>query len=505
MQKDAFYRESGILIFSNICTGMLGFMFSIILSNKLGSEGVGLYGLIMPIYNLVICLICGGIVAAISKTSAYYFANNDYKNIRKTVKVSAGFDLVWSVLIVAIFFFLTPLVGEYIIKDPRSQYALKIICPAMIFIAISNILKGFFYGTSKTIVPALIDVGEKFIRISFFIFILNFTNAQTVEECVTLAYLTLCIGEFISLTLLYIFYRFFIKDKNSTPKEHTYSKLLKDVLAISLPLCAYSFLTTGITTVSSLVVPRRLMVAGFTYSESLALLGNFSGMSLTIAMFPAIVISSIATILIPNLSQMIAYKDYNVIKERTGEVLQLSLLIGLATAVICFLIPSELGRLFYNREDISNYIQFAALIAPFVFISVTSLSILNGLGKSGVLLRNSVLCAIIELALIYALTSIRAINVYGIGIASILNNIILIILNYYEIRKSIIPNFNFYDIIVSILISILTYFVLKWFVVNSSGLNFYMKTFLPIIFSFLIILLCGVKCSSNNTSTSKIK
>ena len=497
MQKDAFYRESGILIFSNICTGILGFMFSIILSNILGSEGVGLYGLIMPIYNLVICLICGGIIAALSKTSAYYFANNDYKNIRKTVKVSFGFDLVWSVLIVTIFFFLAPLVGEYLIKDPRSQYALKIICPAMIFIAISNILKGFFYGVSKTIVPALIDVCEKFIRISFFIFILNITKAKTVEECVTLAYITLCIGEIISLILLYIFYLIIIRGKNESPKEETYSKLLKDVLVISLPLCAYSFLTTAISTISSLVVPRRLMTAGFTYQESLSLLGKFSGMSLTISLFPAIIISSIATILIPNLSQMIAYKDYNVIKIRTGEVLQLSLLVGLATSIICFLIPSQLGRLFFNREDISNYIQFAGIIAPFIFISVTSLSILNGLGKSSILLRNSVLCSLIELALIYFLSSIRTINVYGIGMASILSNIILIGLNNYEIEKSIIPDFKLYDIIISVLVTILTYFILKVFIINSSSLNFYIRTFLPIFSAFFIILVCGIKLNSN--------
>ncbi len=499
MHKDAFYRESSILIFSNICTGILGFMFSIILSKILGSEGIGLYGLIMPIYNLVICLICGGIIAALSKTSAYYYVNNDFKNIRKTVKASIGFDLIWSVLIVAIFFFLTPLVGEYIVKDPRSQYALKIICPAMIFIAISNILKGFFYGTSKTIVPALIDVAEKFIRISFFVFILKVTKAKTVEECVSLAYLTLCIGELISLMLLYTFYLIFIKGKNKSPNEETYSKLLKDVLVISLPLCAYSFLTTGIGTISSLIVPRRLMVAGFTYSESLSLLGMFSGMSLTIALFPLIVISSISTILIPNLSQMIASKDYDNIKERTGEVFQISLLVGLATTVICFLIPSELGRLFFQRDDISNYIQLASITAPFIYVSVTSLSILNGLGKSSILLRNSVFCSIIELALIYILSSINYINVYGIGIASIINNIILIGLNYHEIRKSIIPNFKFYDITVSILISILTYFILRSIIINSNSLNFYIKTFLPIALSFIIILLGGIKLCSNKT------
>ncbi len=496
MHKDAFYRESTILTFSNICTGMLGFFFSIILSKILGPEGVGLYGLIMPIYNLIICLICGGIIAALSKTSAYYFVNNDYKNIRKTVKVSAGFDLAWSLLIVMIFFFLTPLVGEYIVKDPRSLYALKIICPAMIFIAISNILKGFFYGTSRTIVPALIDVVEKFIRISFFVFILKVTKAKTVEECVTLAYFTLCIGELISLLLLYIFYLIHIKGKNESFNEQRYSKLLMDVLIISLPLCAYSFLTTGIGTISSLIVPRRLMIAGFTYQESLSLIGKFYGMSLTIALFPAIVITSISTILIPNLSQIYATKNFKIIKERTGEVLHLSFLIGLATTVICFLIPNELGSLFFQRSDISSYIRYASIVAPLIFVSTTSLSILNGLGRSTILLRNSVICSIIELILIFILTSISSINVYGIGIASIINNGILIALNFHEIKKFTTPDFKFYDVMMSLLIAILTYIILKSTLTSIEYLNFYIKTFLPILLAFIVILIGGFKLSS---------
>ena len=67
MGKDTFYRDTFVLTLSNLAMGVLRFMFSIILSRQLGPEGLGLYGLIMPIYDLFCCLVCGGIIAAISR------------------------------------------------------------------------------------------------------------------------------------------------------------------------------------------------------------------------------------------------------------------------------------------------------------------------------------------------------------------------------------------------------------------------------------------------------
>ncbi|MDV5106516.1 hypothetical protein R2R32_10060 [Clostridium perfringens] len=81
------------------------------------------------------------------------------------MKVVAIFNFIWCLIIGIFVFFLSPIIGHFWAKDPRIIKSIMVTCPAMIFIALSNILKGFFYGTSKITVPSFIDILEKSLRI----------------------------------------------------------------------------------------------------------------------------------------------------------------------------------------------------------------------------------------------------------------------------------------------------------------------------------------------------
>ncbi|WP_032120820.1 stage V sporulation protein B [Clostridium amazonitimonense] len=459
MVKDRFYRDSFTLTLSNLTTGVLGFMFSIILSRELGPEGMGLYGLIMPIYNLFICLICGGIIVAISKISAIYKDNNDIGNLKNTIKATMKFDFLWSFIIVLLVFIFAPFLGEKIIKDTRTIYAIRITCPAMIFIALSNILKGYFYGTSSIKIPAFIDILEKFIRIIIILFIVNYFKLSTITQTVSAAYVALCFGEFISLALLYIYYKRSTRKLSYVPKKtEGRAQLLFDVLVISLPLCLNGFISTALGALSTLILPRRLMSSGFQYSEALSTIGKFTGMTLNIVFFPMIVISSIVTVLIPDLSQSVNRKDTYFVENRILEVLRISFILGLATVILCISIPEYLGKMFFKRDDLTTYIKFASLSAPILYCSSTTYGILNGLGKQNTVLRNSLVTSLFELVSLYILTGIKSINIFGYGITMMMSSIVSIILNLKEIKKYYSLNISIINIFIYILISLLFYF-----------------------------------------------
>ena len=189
-------------------------------------------------------------------------------------------------------------IGTNLIKDARTVYAIQVTCQAMVCIALTSILKGYFYGVSNIKIPAFIDIFEKFVRILILICLINTFTIQGTQNKVTAAYIALAVGEFISLLLLYGYY---IKNRRSIhipfkAKREDAVQLLFDILVISFPLCLNGFLSTALSTASTLIVPRRLVSIGIEYNDALSLIGKFTGMSMTIIFFPLIVVTSIFTI-----------------------------------------------------------------------------------------------------------------------------------------------------------------------------------------------------------------
>lgn len=467
---DNFYKNSFFLILSNLTTGVLGFIFSIILSRLLGAEGMALYGLVMPLYNLFICLMCGGVITAISKLSAIYYDNHDYYNLRKTIKTTFSLNIVWAFIVAILVFLFAPQIATYIIKDNRTILALRIITPAMIFICLSNIIKGFFYGTSQILVPAIIDIGEKALRVFIILALLYHFGVKSLETSVALAYTALIIGEFVSLVLLYIYYKRYVKPlKGSCIYKESRAQLAFNVLVISFPLCLNGLSTTALDTLATLILPRRLVAAGLEYSSALNAIGKFSGMSMNIVMFPMLVIGSLITLLIPNLSKLMNKKDYFLASNRIKEVLKIAMILGLCTLSIALNMPEDLGYMFFKRRDLGQYISFAALCPPITFVANATVGILNGLGKQNLILRNSIIISCLDLVFLYILAGIPEINVYAFGISILISSVLMLILNLKEINKSIALNINIMNFIYVVLLGILCFFTLKTCILSFSS------------------------------------
>lgn len=461
MKFDKFYEDTIVLTISNFATGILRFIFSIILSNKLGAEGVGLFQLVMPVYDLFCCLVCGGLSIAISRKAAILYGDKDYRNIKLLIRTSSVFTLIWSIFVCIALFFNLNFFTSYIIKDPRTIYSLEVICPAILFVALSSVFKGYFYGISKAKIPAYIDIFEKAIRVGVVIGIIDLFALKTITKTVTAVYAALSFGELISLIMLYAAYLICSKKEKSNYRAYEgKGQLLFDVLIVSVPLCINGFVSSLLSAASTLILPRRLVVAGFVYKDALEMIGKFSGMALSITFFPMIIIGSMSTVLVPEISQNINQKNYFAVEKRIIEVLKVSFFLGIATLIICLSIPEHLGKLFYNRTDLGNYIVVSALSVPLSYVSAATFSILSGLGKQNKILINSLIISVEELILLYVLTGISFINIYGYGITLFVTALTAYILNMRDIRKFCEIKFSSGDIFIDFLLSIFLYLIL---------------------------------------------
>ncbi|SKA90699.1 stage V sporulation protein B [Caloramator quimbayensis] len=470
MKRSSFAGKTLILILSNIITGTLAFVFSIILSRKIGSEGMGLYQLTMPVYSLFLCITGGGITVSISKIAAEKKATGNLKELYNTIKAVCIFEIIWSILVTAVLIMSCSIISKKLLYDERTMYGIIAFCPALIIISISSVYKGAYYGIQRVLEPAIIDIVEKIIRIIVICTLLSALKSMSLEIKTAAAFITLSFGEMVSLILFVICFKGYVRKNPIHGKSDNDFQLIFNVLRLSFPLALNGILGTIFTAIIAVLIPRRLQDAGFIYEEALSLFGKLEGMALTIAFYPSIVINSLCVLLVPSISEAVTFKKEQSVTRKMNLSLKITSLIAFSSAAIFFSIPLRIGFFFYNDETVGELLKMLSIGLPLVYIEITLCALLNGIGKQGALLLNSIIIALFELIALYIFIGIPDINIKGYAIDFILYPIIGIILNLKEIKKSLNYSFDFTGIIIfPFLCSILLYFIINSVFINISS------------------------------------
>ena len=146
---------------------------------------------------------------------------------------------------------------------------------------------------------------------------------------------------------------------------------------------------------------------------------------------------------------------------KAGETRTIAFLLGMATTIICQLIPSSLGEMFYHRDDLGLYIRLSSISAPIFFVSNTMVGILNGLNRQSIILRNSIIVSVTEILSLYFFTAIPSINIFSYVITIFITSTLGLLINLYEVKKHIELNLSIFNIIIFTLMGILIFLLLN--------------------------------------------
>lgn len=441
MEGSSFLKKTAVLTVSNILTGTLTFIYTIFLSRQMGASGMGLYQLVSPVFSLFLCITGGGITVTLSKLAAEKKAAGKIKELYKTVKLMCIFEFFWAILITVVLLFTSNLIANNILSDPRTRLGILCFGPALIIISMSSVFKGTYYGIQRILEPAIIDVVEKILRIIMIFPLMNVVKNMnlSVEYYTAAAMLVISMGEVFSFILFFLSYRNYVRKNPAIGKCENGKTLVSNVLKLAIPLALNGILSTIFSMILTLLIPKRLMAGGFSYDDSISLLGKLEGMALTILFYPAIILNALCTVLIPSISEALAAgKDY-LINHRTNIAIKVASIVGFSSTVLLLSKGNSIGEFFYNDPYVGYLLSLLALPLPLVYIEIISFSILNGLGKQGNLLINSTIVSICDVIFVYILLGIPSLTIKGYAINFFLSSIFAIILNFAVIQKS----FNF--------------------------------------------------------------
>ncbi len=417
MKKRSLINGTIILIISSFIVKILGFVYRIYLSNIIGAEGMGLFQLVLPLYSLVILTLTSGISIAVSKLVSEQFARSNFINLKRIANCAVGLIIFVSIFVSIGILCFVDFLSLSILKDGRTYLSLLIVTPFIPIIASVAAIKGYFYAINNVTPTAISQIVEQGIKIgSTIIMILYFSN-YSIEYLCACAILGMVLGEISNLIVLLIIYVLKKDTFNNTNNLCILRKrtIIKKVVRISVPVSVNRFITSVMSAIELILIPRMIQKGGLNYHQSIEEYGKLAGMALPLAYFPALVSSTLATILVPAISESLSLKKIRTVNYRISRSIEITCMLGFIATILFMLYPNEIGNLLYRRYSIGNILFYLSFTCIFLYLQQTLLGILNGLGKQAISLRNSIIGYSVRIISVYFFVPYCGLKGYIVG------------------------------------------------------------------------------------------
>ena len=387
------------LVVTAVITQTMGTIFRVYMSNTIGATAIGLYQLIITVYAFAITTTVSGITLLVTRLVSQAIALHKTTYIKNIVFKCTAISLLISLITGGILFFGSNFIAENILQQKETALALKILAPSLPFIAVSSSLRGYFCSVRQAYKTAGEQLLEQITEIGVFLLLVGTLAPKGIAYACCAIAVGSTVSEIVTAFYSFILYKTDVK-KYSDGGNYA---LKKPLLFIGIPVTLSSCLRSGLNIVENATIPKGLRIYGKSAENALTDYGIIMGMVMPLIGFPAIVIYSFATLLIPEMSEVYERTDKKKIQYIASNAIKIVLLFSLPIAVILFFFGKETGILFYHSEQAGHYICILSLTVPLVYLDKIVDSLLKGLNQQIAYLSYNILDSIISVTLVILL------------------------------------------------------------------------------------------------------
>ncbi len=435
-----------ILTVAGFITRFLGFFYRIFLADRLGASLLGTYQLIFPVYGIAFTIYGAGIQTAISQIIASSCAvsdkvpRNDQGNAcptaRRILAYGLGISLCLSLTLLTLIQNFAGTIATYLLLEPSCTPYLRILSLLFPFCGVSACLNGYYYGLQNAKVPAMTQIVEQFSRLGFVFLILCLYPMPPKQGCIVAVW-GLVVGEVVSN--LYVICQFIhhqkipVKKPGSSIRPFRRDRLFRRLLSVSITLTGTKLVVSILNSTEAVFIPAALRMYGYSASDALALYGILTGMVLPFLLFPSSITNSIAVMLLPAVADSQAMGQQKQVKRYVTTSTLYCLLIGFLFTIFFLLFGNLIGELCFHNQTAGSFLRILSWLCPFLYLSTTLNSIINGLGKNRQTFLITVVSQSIKLCSLVFCVPRFGIYAYLIGILA--SQIIMTILSCLCLRQ----------------------------------------------------------------------
>ena len=401
-----------LLTAAGFLTRVLGFFYRIFLSRAIGAEGLGLYNMVHPVYGICFSLCAGSIQTALSR----FIAANARKSktvFRTALLISFCLSLLLAFLICR---FSLPL-ARYVLLEESCAGLLPFMALSIPFSAVHACINGYYYGMRRTLVPASSQIAEQAIRMGAVFLIADILTEQGAPLTVELAAAGHLIGEIASCLYTAAWFCLFspsgrLEEERSgigrsflaslRSSAAAFRETAAPLMTLALPLMGNRLILNLLGSAEAVWIPDRLSASGLTSQEAFEVYGVLTGMAMPFIFFPSAITNSMAVLLLPDVAQ--AQADGK--RDRIARTISMSMRYSLYMGILCIGVFTwfgpQLGAGVFHNAASGTFMQILAWLCPFLYLSSTAGSILNGLGQTRITFLHNTAALLLRLVFVLA-------------------------------------------------------------------------------------------------------
>ena len=343
-------------------------------------------------------------------------------------------------------FFGANYISDVILQIPETALTLVALSPAIFFVSIASVMRGYFNGINKISATAKSQTLEQIFKTVLTIAVVEIvvlfygTNVTIMAAGANLA---TTLSVLLSFGYLGAYYKLNKKanmkleiEKRAVKTESAMS-IVKRIIFVSLPITLSAIMSTLNKNVDSMTVPR-ILKKFMSESQAKIQYGILSGKVDTLITLPLSFNVAFSTALVPTISAAIARNDTRSASKRISFSMLLSMIIGLPCTFGMFVFAQQIIDLvFPNATAGSTLLQISAFTVIFSVLAQTANGALQGLGKIMIPAVSGFAGLIVKIISNIILLQIPSIGVNGAAIGSNLNNIVVFLISYFVLAKTI--------------------------------------------------------------------
>lgn len=428
--KEKFIKSTIILVIGGLITKLFGMFIRIIITRSVGTEGIGLYMLILPTFNLFITIATLSLPISISKIVA-----EDSRNNKKLVLGIIPIILIFNIFIMLIIIFISPLIAEYLLHNKSLTLPIIATSFTLPFISISSIIKGYFFGKQKMFPHVISNITEQIIRIVIIIILTPFLLKRGIIYAVTGLVLFNIISEVSSILVLLLFLPRKVKINKDDLRYN--KRNIKDLLNIAIPNTTSRLISSIGLFLEPIIITFVYIKLGYSNTYITEDYGVISGYVLPMVTMPSFLSAAISSALLPVITKYYKMKKNNFVKKKIKQAIFFSLLIGVPCTILLFFFPEFFLSNIFNTTQGVNYLKLAAPIYLISYVLGPIISALQAIDESKVILKSTFIGITIKTLVLFVLTFLD-IGMNSLLFSSLIYNIFLTIYQIVHLRKKLL-------------------------------------------------------------------